>query len=150
MALAREALFWRLGQRIEFAEAMPCDKLLLSVVASPVSTLARECGRVFAVVSRSTSLHVLDLAAGGIVVHYELLSFPPPPSLEADIDAPPGLGPGLGLPLPIDALAATIVDRQTLLAATFGDAHPFAVPGQQKQLETLAGCTCFGWWRAAA
>ena len=133
--MAREALFWRLGQRIELAEAMPCDKLLLSVVASPVSTPARACGRVFAVVSHSTSLHVLDLAAGGVVVHYELLSFPPPPSLEADIDAPPGLGPGpgVGLPLPIDALAATIVDRQTLLAATFGGAHPFAVPGQQQQ-----------------
>ena len=144
--MAREAQFWRLGQRIELAEAMPCDKLLLSVVASPVSSPVRECGRVLAAVSRSTSLHLLDLAAGGVVVHYELLAFPPPPRLplEADLidmDAPPGLGPapehqrGLGLPLLIDALAATIVDRQTLLAATF-----VAAPGdQQMQQQVAAG-----------
>lgn len=122
MTLAREGQFWRLGERLELADAMPNDKLLHSAIASPVAN----CGRALAAVSRSTALHLLDMTRGGVVLHYQLLhAFPPAP------DAAPRL---------IDALAATCVDKQTLVAATFVTGAPAAEqPGERQDAAADAG-----------
>ena len=62
-----------------------------------MSSPARYGARVF---DTNAHLRLVELAAGGVVVQYELLTLPPPsplPPLDIDVDlekdAPPGRGP---------------------------------------------------------
>ena len=154
--IAGRLWLWRAGTVLAVGSAHRArgGDAVRQVAALSVASVIRDCVRVIAAISRSTSLHVLDMAAGGVAVHYELLSLPPPPDGDTCPDSGPDPDTESGCRSRSTRSLPPLSTGRRCSRPRSGARTRFPFPAssrrRRKQLKTRAGCTCFGLWRATA